>query len=144
MKKQKKKEKKMNKVHLLGRIAQDLELKKSGENSILNFSVAIARDYKNQNGEKDTDFINCSVFGKRAETIAQYFKKGEPIVVFGSIRVDKKEIDGKVNIYTSVFVEGFSFVPSSNKVGNALDTAFSNMNKPQKNNFELTDDDLPF
>ena len=79
----------MNKVELIGRISQDIDVKTSqAGKSYLNFSVAIDRKYKDQSGNKITDFLNCKAFGKTSEFIGQYFSKGDKIALIGSVQVD--------------------------------------------------------
>lgn len=79
----------MNKVILTGRIANDLEIKKtnSGE-SALQFAVA-CDDGKTASGEKITDFVNCKVWKQKADFVKRYFIKGDGIVIEGKIKNNK-------------------------------------------------------
>ena len=79
----------LNKAQIIGRITQPLELKTMPNgNSVLNFSVATNYVYKNQQGEKveQTEFHNVTSYGKQAETIAQYFVKGQEIYCEGRLQ----------------------------------------------------------
>ena len=78
----------MNKVTLIGRLTRDPETKytQSAEPiAVTRFSVAVNRKYK-KDGEQETDFINCVSFGKQAEFIEKYFKKGQQIAICGRIQ----------------------------------------------------------
>lgn len=77
----------MNHATLLGRLTKQPELKQTQSGiSVCNFTVAVDRKYKNQDGTRDTDFIPCVSWRHTAEFIAKYFHKGERIAVEGEIR----------------------------------------------------------
>lgn len=90
----------MNKVFLKGNLVKDPELKelKSGEkiSSVVNFSVAVSRFYKKANGETDksTEFIDCEAWDTGANLVAKLLKKGDPVLIEGSLKTDKWEKDG--------------------------------------------------
>ena len=78
----------MNKIILLGRLTQDAEVRYSqGEKSmaIANFSIAVNRKFKRE-GEPDADFFNCTAFGKQAEFVEKYLKKGTKILLTGKVQ----------------------------------------------------------
>lgn len=81
----------MNKVILVGRLCQDPDLKYIGENNIpiTKFTLAVNRDYKNAQGEHDTDFINCEIWNRQAEVFSEYMTKGRLVYMEGKIKVDK-------------------------------------------------------
>lgn len=77
----------MNKVILTGRLTHSPELKRTNSGtSVVQFSVAVRRNFKNADGEYDTDFINCVAWRQTAELIAKYFAKGDGITVSGAIQ----------------------------------------------------------
>ena len=76
----------MNKFIGQGRLGRDPELKDIGSTTVCNFSIAIDRRFKNKQGERDTDWFNCSAFGKTAEFISQWFGKGSQIIVVGEMQ----------------------------------------------------------
>lgn len=77
----------MNKVILLGRFTKDPEIKNSGKENIFSrFTIAVNRPYKKE-GEQEADFINCVAFGKTAEIIEKYFKKGSMAMIVGHLQV---------------------------------------------------------
>lgn len=132
----------MNKVELIGRITRDLEIRTSGSTSILNFNVAVQRDFKDKDGKYGADFINCVAFGKQAEFVSNYFKKGSQIALVGRINTGSyTNKDGKTVYTTDVAIEKAEFVGSKSE--NAATT-------PEKKaddeflNIPDTVDDVPF
>lgn len=85
----------MNNFIGIGRSTSDMELKfiPGSGTPVGKFTLAIDRDYKNKDGEKDTDFLNVEVWGKLAEAMANYITKGKQVAVSGAIRVDKYETE---------------------------------------------------
>lgn len=82
----------LNKCILMGRLTRDPEIREVGESKVANFAIAVDRDIKNkQTGERETDFIDCSAWGGRAEFIEKYFHKGSMIVVVGRLQIRKWE-----------------------------------------------------
>jgi single-strand DNA-binding protein len=104
----------LNKVFLYGNLTRDPELKALPSGSqVANFGLATNRTYKDKNGAKQeaTEFHNIVAFGRTAEVIAQYMKKGRPIFVEGRIQTrswDDKE-SGKKNYRTEIVVDNFQF-----------------------------------
>lgn len=104
----------LNKVFLYGNLTRDPELKAlpSG-GQVVNFGLATNRMYKDKSGAKQeaTEFHNIVAFGRTAEVIAQYMKKGRPMFVEGRIQTrswDDKE-SGKKNYRTEIIVDNFQF-----------------------------------
>lgn len=87
----------MNCVQVIGRITAEPEVKvtQSGK-SILSFSVAVQRDYKNRSGEYDTDFFRCVAYQSSADYLGKYAGKGDLLAVSGALRQNTYENrDGK-------------------------------------------------
>jgi len=112
----------LNKVLLYGNLTRDPELKAlpSGSN-VVNFGLATNRTYKDKNGAKQetTEFHNVVAFGRTADIIAQYVKKGRPIYVEGRLQTrawDDKET-GKKNYRTEIIVDTFQFGDSARGAG---------------------------
>lgn len=111
----------MNKVVIMGRLTADPELKTSQRGvSNLRFTVAVNRNFKNQQGEYDADFISCVAFKQRAEFISRYFSKGSMICVEGSLRTgsytDRTHSD--VTHYTTdLYVDNAEFCGSKGDNG---------------------------
>ena len=82
----------MNKIFLIGRLTHTPELKESINGvKVCKFSIAVNRSYKNEDGERKTDFFNCTAWRGIAETVAKYAKKGDRINVIGSLEVREYE-----------------------------------------------------
>lgn len=135
----------MNQVILVGRLTKDTEIKYGNNGAtITRFCVAVDRRYSKE-GEQSADFINCVSFGKTAEFIEKYFKKGNRIAIVGRIQTGSyKKQDGTTVYTTDVIVNDVEFVESKNSSGgNAQSQAPSNddgfMNIP-----DIPDEELPF
>lgn len=103
----------MQSVIITGRITKDLVLKNSGEYKLCDFTLATNRPV-NRDGERVADFINCIVWNKQAENLVKYQKKGNMIAVFGEIRTDTYEIEGKKKYKTYVLVNNIEFLEKKN------------------------------
>lgn len=130
----------INKVIYSGRIATDLKLRKSKNNkSYVFFNIAVPRQFDNDR----TDFINCVVWGKQAESLVDYQSKGNLIIIEGSTETYKKD---NINM-SRCLVEKISFLENKkdNKKGNvAEDDAISPAEEDKGNKQPISDDDLPF
>lgn len=126
----------INNVVLTGRMTRNLELKQTNNNnSSLNITLAVERNFKDQSGQKQTDFISCKAFGKRAETIAQYCQKGDLIGVTGSIQTGSyQKQDGSTVYTTDVMVNELIFFPKpkQDNKANQFNQHLNNFN--QQNN----------
>lgn len=100
-----------NNVNLVGRFTADVDLKYTNNGmAIADFSLAVDRN------KEETDFIRCKTFGKTAENIANFFKKGDLIAVNGSIQTGKYVNKEKKTVYTTdVVVDTFAFLQSKNE-----------------------------
>lgn len=104
----------MNRVCLTGRITADLELRYNTSNTAFTrFNLAVNRNFTNENGERQADFISCVAWRERAETICKYLKKGSLIGVEGRIQTGSYEDkDGNKRYMTDVIVENITFLES--------------------------------
>lgn len=140
----------MNKAILMGRLTKEPELK-STQNGIsrCSFTLAVDRRFKNANGERETDFINCTAWRSTAEFIANYFRKGQRIAVVGSIQVRSYEIDtGERRYITEVITDEAYFADGYQDNKNSANNSKSNNPNPFVSDdewAELNDDtELPF
>lgn len=101
----------LNRVILMGRITQELELKQTPNGTfVLSFSIAVDRSYSKQGEERQTDFINCVAWRQQAEFISKYFGKGRMIAIEGNLRTRNYDDKNGVKRYvTEVFVDSVSF-----------------------------------
>ena len=82
----------MNKVFLIGNLTRDPELTETPSGvPVCRFAIAVNRNYASQDGERQTDFFNCTAWRAMAETIARYTKKGNKVAVTGSIQLRNYE-----------------------------------------------------
>lgn len=101
----------MNLVVLKGRLARDINLHFSNQGTAYtNFTVAVNRYSKDNNAS--ADFIYCTAFGKTAQFIAEYFRKGQEILIRGNVKVDSYEKDGNKISKQYIVVEVVEFVGS--------------------------------
>lgn len=144
----------MNQVILSGRLVKDAELKRTASNlAIVSFTLAIS-EYNTTTKQKEVQFIDCVLFGKRGESLEKYVHKGEYIIVIGKIeRKTYKTNDNKNHSVYRVKVEDFEFVPKGS--GNSkeenptnailsLEDARPQEEVPLQPIEDLTDEDLPF
>jgi len=115
-----------NKVIMIGRLTSTPELHKTNnDKSVARATIAINRRFKDQNGERETDFINIVVWGKLAETLASYATKGSLISVDGELRTRKFEKNGQTNYVTEVVGRGgTSLLVIIKKAGSSIDQLF--------------------
>ena len=124
----------LNRVILMGRIAQDIEVRQTPSGiSVVSFSVAVDRSFKDQNGERHTDFINCVAWRQQADFIGRYFTKGRMIALEGNLRTrtyDDK--NGTKHYVTEVFVDSVSF--TGERADGASQGGYQNNNYQQNSN----------
>jgi len=105
----------MNKVILVGRLTKDPESKMtSSQVQFVNFTVAVDRRFKDSNGQRQADFINCVAWRQTASFISNYFHKGSRIGIVGSLQTRSYDgNDGQKRFVTEVLVDEAEFVESS-------------------------------
>lgn len=151
----------INKVFLFGNLTRDPELRAlpSGMN-VSSFSVATNRVYKDRDGKKQeqTDFHNVVVFGRQADTINQYLKKGSSVFVEGRMQTRSWEKDGKKNYRTEVIADRVQFGPrgaggSGARSADSAQGGYEDMGSEQGSSAgpgidypkdEINPDDIPF
>ena len=104
----------INNIVLVGRTTKTIELKqnKNGTNYV-QFTLAVNRPYKDEQGQQQADFINCVAWNKTAETIAKYVPKGTMIGVEGRLQVRSYDNEAGIRHYLSeVLVNRFTFLES--------------------------------
>lgn len=140
----------MNKVCLTGRATKDIELRYTTNSvAVSSFTIAVNRNYKNENGDYETDFINCVAYRKTAELLNSYVKKGDMLGIEGSVRTrNYDDKDGKKVYVTEIMVDSVDFLQSKKEVEKAVEEEQKPVEvDPYKDFGEqivITDDDLPF
>ena len=96
-----------NRVTLIGRLTKEPELRYSDAGlAVTKFSIAVDRKFKNQQGERVTDFFDCSAFRQTAEFIANYVQKGRLVCVDGRIEINQSTgQDGQKRYFTNIIAE---------------------------------------
>lgn len=155
----------INNIVLVGRLAKDPDLKYTGNGTaVATFTLAVNRNFTNQSGEREADFINCVIWRKPAETLANYAKKGVLIGVTGRIQTRSYDNQQGQKVYvTEVIADNFQLLESK-KADSSQNTQGSGVSNSQTNNYtrnqqnsnnatsdpfgnssiDISDDDLPF
>jgi single-strand DNA-binding protein len=111
-----------NKVILMGNLTRDPEVKyTSGGTAIAKLGMAINRTWTNKEGQKqeETTFVDVDAFGRQAEVIGQYLKKGRPVMIEGRLKLDQwdDKQTGQKRSKLGVTLEGFQFLDSRGEGG---------------------------
>ena len=135
----------MNAVQLLGRFTRENEFKELGSTSVFRNNIAVQRNFKNKDGERESDFINVVAFGKTAELLNQYFGKGQQIAVQGRIQTGSYEKEDGTRVYTTdVVVDQFDFVGSKNDNAQPATATVAKATSSPFEAVDFADDGLPF
>lgn len=101
----------INKVILVGRITKDPEIKSTQSNiNFVNFTLAVNRQFTDQSGERQADFIQCIVWRRQAENLARFIKKGALLGVEGRIQTRTYEADNGTRYITEVVCDSVQFL----------------------------------
>lgn len=150
----------INNVSLIGRLTKDVDIKTTAKgDSVGSFILAVNRSFTNQSGEREADFINCVIWKKPAEALAQYTQKGSQVGIEGRIQTRNYENQQGTRVYvTEVIVSQVTFI-SSNNTGQTnqnsqsanYSTGHQTAYKQPNNAFmedgrpiDISEDDLPF
>lgn len=107
----------INNVVLVGRLTKDVELRYTPQNqATATFSLAVSRSFKNANGERETDFINCVIWRQQAENMANFTHKGSLIGITGRIQTRNYENQQGQRVYvTEVVADSFQLLESKSQ-----------------------------
>ena len=142
----------LNNVVLVGRMTKDAELRYTPQNqAVATFTLAVNRNFKNANGEREADFINCVIWRQQAENLANWAKKGVLIGITGRIQTRSYENQQGQRVYvTEVITDNFQLLESRNQSQDKAQTNsnespdFSRNSNLNGNPMDISDDDLPF
>ena len=125
----------INNVVLVGRMTRDAELRMTQSNTaVASFTLAVNRPFKNQNGEREADFINCVIWRQAAENLANWCKKGSLVGITGNIQTRNYENQQGQRVYiTEVLANNFQLLESR-----------SQQQSSNNNSMDISDEDLPF
>lgn len=143
----------LNNVSLVGRTTRDVELRYTPSNvAVATFTIAVNRTFKNENGEREADFINCVMWRQQAENLANLAKKGALIGVTGRIQTRSYDNQQGQRVYvTEVVAETFQLLESRNSQGQsqgqqrqAQQQTPDFSRNTNTNPLDISDDMLPF
>ena len=133
----------LNKVCLMGRLTNDPELRKTGSDvPVVSFTVAVDRDIKNKDGEREADFIDIVAWRNTATFVSQYFTKGRMAVVEGRLQIRSwTDQDGKKRRSAEVIADNVYFGDTKRDGMNTEAKAAPRSQSAAVTNYS---DDLPF
>ena len=145
----------INNVTLIGHLTKDVELKYTPANqAVAQFTLAVNRTFKNANGERESDFINCVIWRKSAENFANFAKKGALVGITGRIQTRNYENQQGQRVYiTEIIAENFQMLESRNQQQGQQQAQSQQAKQQQVNQPDpfaggaptsLSDDSLPF
>lgn len=137
----------INNVTLIGRLTRDPELRYTTQDvAVATFNLAVNRNFKGANGEREADFINCMIWRKQAELLAEWCKKGNLVGITGRIQTRSYENQQGQRVYvTEVVAETFQLLEKRDNSANQ-----SNIEEQMPASFgatnplDISDKDLPF
>ena len=137
----------INNVVLIGRLTRDAELRYTPSNiAVATFNLAVNRNFKNQAGDREADFISCIMWRQQAENFANWCKKGNLVGITGRIQTRSYENQQGQRVYvTEVVAESFQLLEKRDKTAN--NASMENQIPPsfeKTNPMDISDDDLPF
>jgi single-strand DNA-binding protein len=137
----------INNVVLVGRLTRDPELRYTPSNvAVATFSLAVNRNFKNQAGDYEADFISCIMWRQQAENFANWLKKGALVGITGRIQTRSYDNQQGQRVYvTEVVAESFQILEK--KDNSANNASMENQIPPsfeKTNPMDISDDDLPF
>lgn len=143
----------LNNISLVGRLTKDVDLRYTPSNvAVATFTLAVNRTFKNENGEREADFINCVMWRQQAENLANWAKKGALIGITGRIQTRSYDNQQGQRVYvTEVVAETFQLLESRNSQGQSQGpTRQAQQQAPDfsrsatTNPLDITEEDLPF
>jgi single-strand DNA-binding protein len=139
----------INNTVLVGRLTKDIDLRYTPSNvAVATFTLAVNRTFKNENGDREADFINCVMWRQQAENLANWAKKGALIGITGRIQTRSYDNQQGQRVYvTEVVAEQFQLLESKGQ-GNQGQQKQAQQQAPdftrQGAPMDISDDDLPF
>ena len=148
-----------NKVLLMGNLTRDIELRylPNSNTAVAAIGLAVNRKFRTQSGEdrEEVAFVDCEAFGRTAETMSQYLRKGRPVFIEGRLKLDQwdDKQSGQKRSKLKVVVEGFQFIDSGGGGGGegggrpqpaGARRGGSGGHQDEGHHEPVTEDDIPF
>lgn len=143
----------MNSICLVGRLTKNVELRYTPSNvAVATFTLAVNRTFKNENGDREADFINCVMWRQQAENLANWAKKGALIGITGRIQTRSYDNQQGQRVYvTEVVAETFQLLEIRNSQGQSQGQQRQEQQQTpdfsrsaSTNPIDISSDDLPF
>nr|DAE86176.1 MAG TPA: Single strand binding protein [Caudoviricetes sp.] len=136
----------INNVVLIGRLTRDVELHRTSQDQAVGqFTLAVNRNFKNQDGGYDADFINCVIWRKLAENFASWIKKGNLVAITGHIQTRNYENQQGQRVYvTEVIIDSFRSLEKRDNSANQNSIDEQMPPSLESNQMNIPDDGLPF
>ena len=136
----------INNVVLIGRLTRDVELHRTSQDQVVGqFTLAVNRNFKNQDGGYDADFINCVIWRKLAENFANWTKKGNLVGITGRVQTRNYENQQGQRVYvTEVVAESFQLLEKRDNSANQNSMAEQMPPSFAGDPMDIKDDDFPF
>jgi single-strand DNA-binding protein len=148
----------LNRVYLGGNLTRNPELRYTPSNTaVTDIGLAVNQTFYDKNREKreETTFVNVEIWGKQAETVCQYLRKGSPVLVEGSLKYDTWEQDGQKRSRIKVRASRVQFLGSGQRSGSGGDSGYESTpaqpqpkteppREPAAPSFDDSDEDIPF
>ena len=131
----------MNKVFLIGRLTRDPELRYTGSNTpVATFSIAVNRDFQNQQGEREADFFNVVVWRKPAENVKNYLTQGSQVAIDGRLQTRSyDDQNGQKRYVTEVVANNVEFLGSKNSSSNTMSNDKGSSKKAEPTPYDFGD-----
>ena len=136
----------INNVVLIGRLTRDVELHRTPQDQVVGqFTLAVNRNFKNQDGGYDADFINCVIWRKLAENFANWIKKGNLVAITGHIQTRNYENQQGQRVYvTEVVIDSFRNLEKRDNSANRNSMDEQMPPSFESNQMSIPDDGSPF
>jgi single-strand DNA-binding protein len=116
----------MNKIILSGNLCKDIEVKYYNDRKNIKNTIAVRRDFKNKNGEYDTDFFTFTIWGNQAEYIDKFANKGDKVLICGKLLNNNYEKDGNMVYSNDIQVENIELI-GNRKSTNEIEKDFGDI-----------------
>lgn len=133
----------MNSFNGIGRLVKDIEITEKNEIKLGRFTIAIPRNWKNADGNYESDFLNCVLFNA-SDYIKDNLKKGSLVSIEGRIQTRSYEVNGTKKYSTDIIVNRVNILSKVENKGGTYEVLDKHTKTNMQETFEYTDDDLPW
>ena len=137
----------LNRIVLVGRLAKDVDLRYTSNGTpVANFPLAVERNYKNKNGEKEVDFIKVVTWRGLAESCAEHLGKGRLVAISGRLQIKKNKSNDRTYINPEILADNVQFLdwPENNENGANSNSNQKETNDTTRENEQVAEEDEDF